>query len=88
MPEEAMRLVAYIRTAGVEPIPFNHRDLQAYRADLQRQYQTLRSSMDEEAGRQARLAGRALVRLKTLDGAAGDVVPINVSPSLRAPSGP
>jgi hypothetical protein len=80
---EAMRLVAYIRTAGVEPIPFNHRDFQAYRADIQRQYQTLRSSMDEEAGRQARLAGRALVRLKTLDGAAGDVVPINVSPGRK-----
>jgi hypothetical protein len=70
-----MRLVAYIRAAGSEPFPFNHRSFETYRAALQRQYCAIRSGMDKEGGRRVRLAGRELVRLKTLQGAAGDLVP-------------
>jgi hypothetical protein len=77
---EAMRLVAYIRALGREPLPFNHQSVTAYRADLQRQYQAIRYGMDDETGREARLKGRALVRLRTLEGAAGDAVPANVPP--------
>ena len=76
-----MRLIAYIRAVGAEPLPFSHPTFRAYRADLQRQYEMIRSGMDDEAGRQARLMGRALVRLKTLQGAAGDMVPITLSPA-------
>jgi hypothetical protein len=68
-------LLRYIRTAGSEPFPFNHRSFETYRADLQRQYCAIRSGMDKEGGRRVRLAGRELVRLKTLQGAAGDLVP-------------
>jgi hypothetical protein len=73
-----MRLVAYIRAAGSEPFPFNHRNFETYRADLQRQYGAIRSGMDKEGGRRVRLAGRELVRLKTLQGAAGDLVPMKL----------
>jgi hypothetical protein len=72
----AMRLVAYIRAAGAEPVPFRHDSFRSYRADLERQYSAIRSGLGRELGRQARIAGRALVRLKSLQGAAGDVVPI------------
>jgi hypothetical protein len=84
-----MRLIAYIRAVGAEPLPFDHRSFAAYRADLQRQYQALRSSMDDEEGRQARLKGRALVRLRTMEGAAGDIVPMNLpsGKKLRAGDG-
>jgi hypothetical protein len=73
--QDSMRLVVYIRAAGFDPTPFDHRSFQSYRACLQRQYDSLRASMDRESGQRARLAGRKLVRLYTLKGAAGDVVP-------------
>jgi hypothetical protein len=78
---EAMRFVAYIRAAGFDPMPCDHQSYHSYRACLQRQYGTIRAGMDQESGRQARLAGRRLVRLSTLKGAAGDIVP-NELPSV------
>jgi hypothetical protein len=81
---DAMRLVAYIRAVGFDPSPFDHGSFQSYRACLQKQYDTLRASMDRESGQRARLAGRKLVRLHTLKGAAGDVVPNELPFTVRS----
>jgi hypothetical protein len=79
-----MRLVVYIRAAGFDPTPFDHPTFQSYRACLQQQYVTLRAGMDKESGRQARLAGRKLVRLHTLKRAAGDALPDQIPSAVRS----
>ena len=80
----AMWLIAHIRAAGVEPLPFEHNSYRFYLSDLQRQYSTIRAGMDKEARRQARLAGRALVRLNTLEGAAAGVMPVDLPSPVQS----
>ena len=80
----AMWLIAHIRAVGAEPLPFEQNSYRAYLSNLQRQYDTIRAGMDKEAGRQARLAGRALVRLKTLEGVASGVMPVDLPSADRS----
>jgi hypothetical protein len=82
--QHAMWLIAHIRGAGAQPLPFEQNGYRSYLSNLQRQYNTIRAGMDRESQRQARLAGRALVRLNTLEGVAADVMPIDLPPAVQS----
>lgn len=70
----ALRFVVYIRALGGQPLPFDHWDYRTYAAALQSQFDKLRQAADPAIAREARIAGRALIREKTLTVAAGDLL--------------
>jgi hypothetical protein len=78
----ALRFVVYIRALGGQPLPFEHRDYRAYAAALQSQFDKLRQTVDPATAREARIAGRALIREKTLTIAEGNLL----SATMSAPS--
>lgn len=80
----AMWLIAHIRAAGAEPLPYEQNSCRSYLSNLQRQYNAIRDGMDKEAGRKARLAGRALVRLNTLEGVAAGVMPVDLPSAVQS----
>ena len=81
----AQRFALYIQTMGFVPLPFLHRDYQAYAVALQQQYQELRLRLDPKVIAEAKSGARDMIRRKTLAIAAGDLVPI-VAPTPRRAS--
>jgi hypothetical protein len=79
-----MWLIAHIRAAGAEPLPFEQNSYRSYLSSLLRQYNTIRAGMDKESKRQARLAGRALVRLNTLERVAAGVMPVDLPSAVQS----
>ena len=82
----AMRFAVYIRMLGEEPRPFQHETHRSYVVALQQQYDALLLMVDPATARQAKAAGRTLIRQETLHVVAGDLFPTqpiklkNVSP--------
>jgi hypothetical protein len=72
----AQRFAVYIQAMGVVPLPFLHRDYQAYAVALQQQYQELRLRLDAKLVTEAKSSARGIIRRKTLAIAAGDLVPM------------
>ena len=70
-----MRLALYIKTLGVEPVPFQHRDYRDYAAALQQQYQKLTVKLDSGVIAQARTVARSQIKKLTLPVAAHGLVP-------------
>jgi hypothetical protein len=62
----AMWFALLIKTLGVEPIPFQHRDYRDYAAALQQQYQKLRAHLGPAIGAQAIIAARTQMTKHTL----------------------
>ncbi len=75
----AMRFGVYIRCLGAEPLRLERRTYRAYAIALQRQYDELRRTVDPATARQAKSAGRALIRQHTFRAAAGDLFPAQPS---------
>lgn len=71
----AMRLVLYIKTMGVEPVPIQHTGYRAWAAALQQQYEKLKAELDPEVFMQARTAARAQIKQHTLPVAAQGLLP-------------
>jgi hypothetical protein len=70
----ALRFAVYIRGLGGEPLPFAHTDYRAYTVALQRQYDNLRLALDPTVVKEARAAGRILIRRQSLAVAAGNSI--------------
>jgi hypothetical protein len=64
-----------IKTLGVEPLPFQHRDYRDYAVALQQQYQKLRGEIDPAIGVKARIAARTQMTEHTLSVAARGLIP-------------
>jgi hypothetical protein len=82
----AMRFAVYIRALGAEPLPFGRKTYRAYAVALQRQYDELLRTVEPAIAREARIAGRALIRKQTLPVAAGDLFPTQQPPRVAKSS--
>jgi hypothetical protein len=78
----AMRFAVYVRSLGAEPLPFRHKTYEAYAVALQRQYEELLRTVEPAIAREARIAGRVLIRKRTLQVAAGDLFPTQQPPKV------